>query len=83
MTETQKIDSTSEESMKKQESVSTTSNTTSPDKISGKTVMYLIYLLYKENLLTRDNLGHIFKIVKDVKEPEDITKYLVEEEAKR
>lgn len=52
------------------------------DSISSKTVMYILYILYKSNIITRYNLNRIFKEIK-AELPEDITKYLVEEEAKK
>jgi hypothetical protein len=47
-------------------------------KFDVNTVMYIIYLFYKENLLTRKHLKDMFKIVKS-ELPKDVIKYLVEE----
>lgn len=49
-----------------------------------KTVVYLIYLLYEANFLSRFNIQSLFKIInREAKElPEDIIKYLVKEAAK-
>ena len=60
----------------------TTTPTMSSDTVSGKTVMFIFYLLYKSNLITRNHLTRIFEEIKKP-QPEDITKYLVAEEAKR
>ena len=51
-------------------------------KISSETFMYVLYVLYRANILTRYNLGHIFEAIKK-DQPEDITKFLVEEEARK
>jgi Ca2+-binding EF-hand superfamily protein len=47
-------------------------------KFDVNTVMYVLYLFYKENLLTRKHLKDMFKIVKG-ELPKDVIKYLVEE----
>lgn len=51
-------------------------------KIDSNTVMYMIYVLYRANILTRYNLGHIFEAIKKDM-PENITQYLVNEEARK
>lgn len=95
MTISEKTNSTSESctSMNQPSTTKSPSDVTSPssnenlsrdvqDKVSGKTVMYLLYLMYKANILPRNHLTMLFKAIKE-QEPEDITKFLVEEERKR
>ena len=53
------------------------------DVISGKTVMYVMCLLYKMNMLTRNNLSHLFKIIKETPDNFDNIQYLVNEEARK
>jgi len=50
-------------------------------KFDTNTVVYVLYLLYKRNLITRHDLRGMFKIIKEPL-PIDVTKYLVEEERK-
>jgi hypothetical protein len=45
------------------------------------TIVYLMYLLYKSNLITRLNIRHMFKII-DEEIPGDVLAYLVTEERK-
>lgn len=52
-----------------------------PDKFDINTVVFILYLLYKDNILTRHHLRHMFKIIKE-DAPGDIMRYLVEEERK-
>ena len=51
-------------------------------EVDSVTLYYLIYLFYKTSILTRHNLSHLFKIIKEPM-PVDIVKYLVEEESKK
>lgn len=50
-------------------------------KFNADTIMYMLYLMYTANLLTRLHLKHMMKIIKDTP-PTDIARYLVEEAAK-
>jgi Ca2+-binding EF-hand superfamily protein len=50
-------------------------------KFDTNTVTFLIYLLYKSNIITRNHMKQMFKTIQE-KAPEDIMKYLVEEVAK-
>lgn len=50
-------------------------------KFDTNTVIYIIYLMYKNNMITRRHIKDLFAIVKqDV--PSDVTKWLVEEASK-
>lgn len=49
--------------------------------ISGLTVMYVIYLFYKANILSRDNLKMFINEIKK-SSPENITAWLIEESRK-
>ena len=49
-----------------------------PFSFDKNTVVYLVYLLYKSNILDRYSVKHLLKIIED-KHPDDIIKYLVEE----
>ena len=73
--------------MEKTNTTKTSTETSIPTKtvtdvISSKTVMYVLYILYKSNMISRNNLSTMFDAIKG-KQPEDITKYLVEEEARK
>jgi hypothetical protein len=48
---------------------------------SKDTIMYILYLMYKSNMISRTNLKQIFRII-DQKMPADVAKYLLEEAAK-
>ena len=48
-------------------------------KYDAMTVLYLIYLLYKANILSRHNLKQMSKIIKDTPEDLDFAKAIVEE----
>lgn len=46
------------------------------------TVMFTIYLLYKANMITRNHLSHMLKIIKETKPELNIAEYLVKEAAR-
>ena len=48
---------------------------------SKDTLMYTLYLLYKSNILGRNNLKQIFRTI-DADMPRDVVKWLLEEAAK-
>lgn len=50
-------------------------------KFDVNTVIFMMYLLYKCNMLSRLNIRQMFGIIK-AKIPLDLMKYLVEEEQK-
>ncbi len=54
---------------------------TKPEKFNTNTVVFILYLFYKCNLITRHHLRTMFKIIKE-EAPGDIMKFLVEEERK-
>lgn len=47
-------------------------------KFDTNTVIYILYILYKTNMLTRGHLKQIFQVIKN-KAPDDIMKFLVGE----
>lgn len=47
--------------------------------IDAKTVMFMIYTLYKLNLITRLQVRDFLELVKSNKVPADLTQYLVDE----
>lgn len=49
--------------------------------INVDTILFLLYMFYKCNVLTRHHLKRMLQIIKD-KQPEDIAKFLVEEVGK-
>lgn len=49
-----------------------------PHKFDVNTVVYFMYLMYKCNMLTRNHLNTMFRIIKE-DTPGDVMKYLVEE----
>ena len=48
---------------------------------SRDTVMFMLYLMFKSNMVSRVNLKQMFKIINDPI-PENVAKYLLEEAAK-
>ena len=50
-------------------------------KLSVDTVLYMLYIWYKANLISRDNLKTLLKVIKDPI-PSDVPKYLAQEAAK-
>lgn len=52
-----------------------------PFKFDVNSVVFMMYMLYKCNTLTRHHIRHMLKIIKD-EAPGDIMKYLVEEAAR-
>jgi hypothetical protein len=50
-------------------------------QFSKDTLMYVLYLLFKANIIGRNNLKQIFRTV-DKDMPKDVVKYLLEEAAK-
>ena len=50
-------------------------------KMSVETIMFILYMFYKCNVLTRHHLKRMVAIIKD-NPPEDIAKYIIEEVAK-
>lgn len=52
------------------------------EKKENNSFWYTVYILYKSNILSRVLLTKIFEEVRK-SAPEDVVKYLVEEEAKR
>lgn len=50
-------------------------------KISKDTLMYMLYLLFKSNFITRNHLRQMLNIIKQ-KTPEDLVKWLVQESMK-
>lgn len=49
-----------------------------PFKFDTNAVIFMIYLLYKANMVSRHNVAQFFKVVKDPA-PSDIIEWLVEE----
>lgn len=48
-------------------------------KFDVNTVVFLLYLMYRENLLTRKHLRDMFVIIKQPLPSEDLIKWLVDE----
>jgi hypothetical protein len=48
---------------------------------SKDTVFYILYLMYKSNMISRVNLKQMFGLI-DQKLPENVVKYLLEEAAR-
>lgn len=46
------------------------------------TVMFTLYLLYKANMITRNHLSHMLKIIKETKPELNVAEYLVKEAAR-
>lgn len=51
------------------------------EPISANSALYVFYLLYKTNFVTRLQLRHILRVIKE-EAPENLAEYLVKEAAK-
>ena len=49
-----------------------------PFTFDANAVMFVLYLLYKDNILTRHHLKHMLKVIK-VPLPIDVIKFIAEE----
>lgn len=47
--------------------------------LNSDTLLYLIYLMYKCNLVTRRHVKDMLKVIREQKLPENLAKYLTEE----
>lgn len=45
----------------------------------NNTVMFLLYLMFKANLVTRQNMSHIIKIIKETKPDLDVNEFIIKE----
>jgi len=50
-------------------------------KFDANAVMFILYLLYKDNIITRHHLKNMLKIIKEPI-PNDVIKYIAEEAGK-
>ena len=51
-------------------------------KIDSQTFMFTIFVLYRSHLITRNHLTKLFEVIKEPM-PDDLAKFLVEEEARK
>jgi len=52
-----------------------------PFTFDANAVMFVLYLFYKDNVISNHNLKHMLKIIKDPM-PEDVIKFIAEEAGK-